>query len=88
MDVTEKLPLDQLNFQTEGISSHLQKPLKMLAYEILVESKYNSTDLVFIVLDLMDQFLADDIQYPLTIKKLEQLLKVLQPSKDDKLSAR
>ena len=60
----------------------------MLAFEILVESRCNSTELVFNVLNLIDQFLADDIQYPLTIRKLEQLLKVLQPSKEDKTSAR
>ena len=60
----------------------------MLSFEILVESRCNSTELVFNVLNLIDQFLADDIQYPLTIRKLEQLLKVLQPSKEDKTSAR
>ena len=45
--------------------------MKQLAHEVLIESVYNSTELAFMVLDLIDGFIAYDDIFLKTVAKLE-----------------
>jgi len=73
--VKKPIPFSQLDIGTEPFyngSEHLQS-LQNLAHNVLVNRTYNSTGLVLLVLDMIDKLKA----FPRTLRKLEQLLKVL-----------
>ena len=73
--MNKPIPFSQLDIGTEFYyngSDHLQS-IQNLSHNVLVNRTYNSTGLVLLVLDIIDRLKS----FPRTLRKLEQLLKVL-----------